>query len=175
MLRATSGGSKLLPLYFNTPFSSCFTKCNLQLFEFFQGIYLQTHHWYGNYVEMVHIISSSNGYIFEWKKKTRPTAKSNKSFINTITVQLDFLLMYLCLLTYDGRFSTVTRCFESDPNRFPKVGETGQSLKGFVPIRCPSPVVTVLLDFRLLVRHMWKNWIAGFWTEILPIDRSHGP
>jgi hypothetical protein len=57
-------------------------------------------------------------------------------------------------ITNEGTSPSVTRRFQSDLYQFVELDETRRSLKELVPIRCPSRVMTVLLNFRPLRTHM---------------------
>ncbi len=71
----------------------------------------------------------------------------------------------------EGTSPSVTRRFQSDLYKFIELDDTRRSLKEFVPIRCPSRVMTVLLNCRPLRTHIWENRITRFWPEILLTDR----
>ncbi len=66
------------------------------------------------------------------------------------------------ITTYPGTSPSVTRRFQSDLYKFIELEDTRRSLKEFVPIRCPSRVMTVLLNCRPLRTHIWENRITRF-------------
>ena len=59
--------------------------------------------------------------------------------------------------TNEGRSPSVRRRSHSDAYQFVALDETRSTLKGFVLIRCPSRVMSVLLDLRPLAKRIWKN------------------
>ena len=61
------------------------------------------------------------------------------------------------LTTNEGTFPSVSVIFEWNIYQFVGFKETKRSAKEFVPIRCPSPVITVLLNFRALATDLGKS------------------
>ncbi len=51
--------------------------------------------------------------------------------------------------------------------------ETRVSPRRFVPMGCPSGVITILLRFWHQVSFLGNNGVTQFWPEILPIRWSH--
>jgi hypothetical protein len=67
---------------------------------------------------------------------------------------------------HEGTLPSVTRRFQWDLYQFVELDETRRSLKEFVPIRCPSRVMTVLLCERICGKTDLRDFDLKFCSQI---------
>jgi hypothetical protein len=87
---------------------------------------------------------------------------SQKTFFFIQSIEIFFLS------AHDGKFQSITHYFESDLYQFVELDKTRWNLKGFVPICCPSEVMTVLLNFWPLAGICRKIEIPNFDLTFCP-------
>lgn len=83
-----------------------------------------------------------------------------------------WLLLYQ-LITYEGAFPGARRRLSRDLYHFVELNETSSRYDMFVPICSSARIISVLLDFRPILRNAWKIQTDCYSAEIYHSDRSN--